>query len=169
MRTKRKKIVLFFILAMLLVALPTSSVLANKQAWKSAISYSNELHTVVDSMAKGTGNFGTNQDGSIHFIISVRGLSGAPTGAHLHALADTTQDAGVVVTLCGSGPGIPVISGPCPFSDGVMVIEGDIQGYNLNGIGGGAFFAALHDDMVYFNVHTALNPSGEARGQLIQR
>ena len=65
MYTKRKKIVLFFILAILLVALPTSSVLANKQAWKSAISYSNELHTVVNSMAKGTGNFGTNQDGSV--------------------------------------------------------------------------------------------------------
>jgi hypothetical protein len=169
MRTKSKKIVLFFVLALLLVALPTSTVLANKQAWKSAISYSNELHQVVDSMAKGSGNFGTNPNGSLHFIMSVRGLSGAPTGVHLHAPADETQTAGAVVTLCGSGPGIPVFSGPCPFDNGVMVLEGDINGYNLTGIGGGAFFTALHDQLVYVNVHTALNPSGEARGQLIYR
>ena len=169
MRSKSRKIVVLFTLALLLVALPTSTVLANKQAWKSAISYSNELHQVVESTSKGSGNFGTNPDGSLHFIVSVRGLSGAPTGVHLHASADSNQNAGVVVTLCGSGPGIPVFSGACPFNDGVMVLEGDINGYNLTGIGGGAFFTALHNELVYVNVHTALNPSGEARGQLISR
>ena len=169
MRTKSKKVILFIVLGLLLVALPTSTVLANKQAWKALISYQNEVHTVVDSTARGTGNFGTNQNGSIHFIVAVRGLSGAPTGAHLHAPAGVGENAGVVVTLCGTGPGVPVIDGPCPFSDGDMVIEGDIMGYNLTGISGGDFFNALRNDMVYFNVHTALNPAGEARGQLIQR
>ena len=168
MSTKKQKFIIFFVLALLLVALPTTTVLANKQAWKSAISYSNELHQVVDSTAKGTGNFGTNPDGSLHFIITVRGLSGTPTGAHLHAPADTTQTAGVVVTLCGSGPGTAVL-GACTVVDGVMTLEGDIVGTNLNGIGGATFFNYLHDGLVYFNVHTELNPSGEARGQLVQR
>jgi len=168
MSTKKQKFIIFFVLALLLVAIPTTTVLANKQAWKAAISYSNELHQVVDSTAKGTGNFGTNPDGSVHFIITVRGLSGTPTGAHLHAPADATQDAGVVVTLCGGGPGTAVL-GACTVVDGVMTLEGDIMGSNLNGIGGGVFFNYLRDGLVYFNVHTELNPSGEARGQLIQR
>lgn len=169
MGMKKQRFIFFLLVALLVVAIPTTTVLANKQAWKAAISSTNELHEVVDSAAKGTGNFGTNPDGSVHFLISVRGLSGTPTGAHLHAAADTSSDAGVVVTLCGSGPGVSVLGSTCPVVDGVMTLEGDIQGFNLNGISGGAFFADLRDSMVYFNVHTALNPSGEARGQLVPR
>lgn len=168
MSTKRRRILIFIVLALMLIALPTATVLANKQAWKAAIATTNELHEVVQSSARGTGNFGTNPDGSLHFIISVRGLTGVPTGAHLHAPADTTQNAGVVVTLCGAGPGTAVL-GACTLVDGVLTIEGDISGGNLNGMGGGAFFNNLRDGLVYFNVHTALNPAGEARGQLIQR
>jgi hypothetical protein len=168
MSTKRQKFVIFFVLALLLVALPTTTVLANKQAWKASISSANELHEVVGSTAKGTANFGTNPNGSIHFIVSVRGLSGTPTGAHLHAPASTSEDAGVVVTLCGSGPGTAVL-GACSLTDGVFIIEGDIMGYNLNGMSAKDFFNALDDGMVYFNVHTAANPSGEARGQLVPR
>lgn len=168
MSTKRQKIFLFLMLALLLIAIPTSTVLANKQAWKAQILSSNEVHQVVDANARGTGNFGTNPDGSIHFIVSVRGLSGQPTGAHLHAPADTSSNASVVVTLCGTGPGTAVL-GVCTFDNGVMTIEGDIQGYHLVGMTGGAFFANLNSEMVYFNVHTALNPAGEARGQLVPR
>lgn len=168
MSTKRRRILIFIVLALMLVALPTATVLANKQAWKAAIATTNELHTVFGSSARGTGNFGTNPDGSLHFIISIRGLSGDPTGAHLHAPADTTQTAGVVVTLCGAGPGVPVL-GACTLVDGVLTIEGDITGGNLNGMGGGAFFNNLRDGLVYFNVHTVANPAGEARGQLVQR
>jgi len=168
MAIRKQRIIFFLLAALLVVALPTSTVLANKQAWKAAISSANELHEVVDSAARGTGNFGTNPDGSIHFLISVRGLSGVPTGAHLHAPADSSSNAAIVVSLCGSGPGTPVLSS-CSFDNGVMVIEGDIMGYNLNGMTAGAFFANLRDSMVYFNVHTALNPAGEARGQLIPR
>lgn len=168
MSTKRQKISLFLMVALLLIAIPTSTVLANKQAWKAQISSTNELHEVVDSMARGTGNFGTNPDGSVHFLISVRGLSDVPSGAHLHAAADVNNNAAVVVTLCGSGPGTSVLS-TCAYDNGVMVIEGDIMGYHLNGMTAGTFFANLRDGLVYFNVHTALNPAGEARGQLIRR
>ncbi len=168
MSTKKQRIIFFLLVALLVVALPTTTVLANKQAWKAAISSANEVHTVVDSTARGTGNFGTNPDGSLHFLVSVRGLSGEPSGAHLHAPADSSSNAAIVVTLCGGGPGMSVL-GTCTFDSGVMTIEGDIMGYHLNGMTAGAFFANLRDGLVYFNVHTALNPAGEARGQLIPR
>ncbi len=169
MGMKKQRFIFFLLVALLVVAIPTTTVLANKQAWKAAISSANELHEVVGSTAKGTGNFGTNPDGSVHFLITVRGLSGTPTGAHLHAPADTSSDAPVVVTLCGSGPGTSVLGSTCPVVDGIMTLEGDIQGFNLTGMNGGTFFANLNSSMVYFNVHTAMNPSGEARGQLIPR
>ncbi len=168
MSTKRQKFSLYILIALLVIAIPTSTVLANKQAWKAAISSTNEVHDVVDSTARGTGNFGTNPDGSLHFLVSVRGLSGEPSGAHLHAPADSSSNAAVVVTLCGGGPGMAVLS-TCSYDNGVMVIEGDIMGYHLNGMTAGAFFTNLRDGLVYFNVHTALNPAGEARGQLVPR
>lgn len=169
MGMKKRKIFIFIVLVLMLVALPVSTVLANKQGWKTAISYKNETHEVVGSTARGTGNFGTNPDGSLHFVVVVRGLSGPPTGAHLHSPADTSQTAGVVVTLCGSGPGTAVLSGACPFDNGVMIIEGDIRGTNLNGLTGGQFFSNLNNELIYFNVHTELNPAGESRGQLVSR
>ena len=144
MRTKRNKLFLFILLALLLVALPTSTVLANKQVWKAQINTANEVHQVVDSNAKGSGVFSHNPDGSLHFLLVVRGLSGAPTGAHLHAPAGSGENAAVVVTLCGSGPGTAVLSGACPFDNGEMLLEGNIYGYNLTGISGGDFFNALN-------------------------
>jgi hypothetical protein len=163
---RKSRFFIYLIVAILVLALPVTA-LANKRMYKAIITTDAELHDVVGSTARGTGNFGTNQDGSLHFIISVRNLSGAPTAAHIHGPADATQNAGVVVALCGSASS--VTGGPCPFADGVMTIEGDVSGSDVVGMTGGQFFAALNDGLTYFNVHTSLNPAGEARGQIIPR
>lgn len=165
---KKQRLLFMFVVLALLVAIPTAA-FANKQVYKARISYANELHEVVGSTASGSGVFATNADGSIHFLVQVRGLSAMPTGAHLHGPADETQTAGVVVTLCGNPQ--PGATGACPFDEatGTMTLEGDITGSLLRGITGAQFFDYLQNGLLYFNVHTALNPAGEARGQLLPR
>lgn len=168
MHFKQRKIIMLITLLLLLVALPTSTVLANKQIFKAKLATSSELHEVVGSSASGSAVVGFNQDGTLRFQVYVRNLSGAPTGAHIHAIASESENAGVVVTLCGNGPGNAVLS-TCTFSDGALFIQGTISGGNLTGISGGDFINALRDGLTYVNVHTELNPMGEVRGQLIQQ
>jgi hypothetical protein len=111
---------------------------------------------------------GTNPDGTMQFILSVRNLSGPATGAHLHAPATTSENAGVVLTLCGGPP--PSVTGPCVTGEGgYLLVEGAARGNHLQGMTGAEFFAALNNGLVYVNVHTALNPAGEVRGQLERR
>lgn len=161
---KKNRLFVFFMLIVLVLALPATA-LANKRIYKAALSTGAELHTVVGSTARGSAVFGTNQDGSVRFSVSVYNLTGTPTGAHIHAPATTSENAGVVVTLCGSGPGTAVVA-TCSMVNGVFIVEGTIRGSHLNGISGADFFSYLDDGLAYINVHTSLNPVGEARGQI---
>jgi hypothetical protein len=142
--------------------------LASKTMYQARLTTGAELHEVVGSSASGSFNMGTNPDGTMQFTLSVRGLSGPATGAHLHAVADETQNEGVVLTLCGSPA--PSVTGACVTDgDGRLVVQGTALGHHLQGISGRDFFAALNNGEVYVNVHTALNPAGEVRGQLYRR
>jgi len=165
------RVMLSVLLAGLVLSFSFSSVQANKRVFKASISFANELGTVVGSSAKGTGSFSSNPDGSIYFLISVRGLTSAPGGAHIHGPADATQNAPVLGTLCGAGPN-PGIYATCTLdSSGVLVLEGTINGSVLQswGVSGADFFNWLDSGLLYVNFHTALNPAGEARGQILPR
>jgi hypothetical protein len=162
-----KRFVSILVLAALVLALPMTA-LAAKTAYQARLSTDAEIHEVVGSNARGTFNFGTNPDGTMQFMLSVRSLSGPATGVHLHAVADETQTAGVVLTLCGGPP--PSVTGPCVTDDdGFLVIQGTAMGHHLQNITGAQFFNALNSGLVYINVHTGLNPAGETRGQLYRR
>ncbi|MCC6456181.1 MAG: CHRD domain-containing protein [Caldilineaceae bacterium] len=164
-RISRRTILLFVIV--LALALPTT-VLANKKLYKANISAGNELHEVVGSSARGSGVFNPSPDGTFHFTLQIRNLSGQVTGLHLHAPATTEQTAGVVLTLCG-GPA-PAVLGSCPplDSNNSLVLSGSFNSSYLQpGVTGAQMQQWLDDGLVYINAHTALNPAGEARGQLI--
>ena len=162
---RKHRVVSTVILLSLLLALPMN-VLANKRIFKARLSTSNELHTVVGSTATGSFVLGTNPDGTMHFMLRVINLSGPATGAHIHAPADTTQTAGVKLTLCG-GPA-PAVTGACTTVDGVLFIEADIPANYLQpGVTPAMFVGWLDSGLAYVNVHTALNPGGETRGQII--
>ena len=162
---RSQRLTVIFVLVAMLIAIPTTA-LANKKLFFARLSTGAELHQVVGSRASGSAGFGTALDGTLRFQVFVTGLSGAPSGVHIHGPADASQNAPVVVTLCGAGPGTPVLT-TCTFSNGTLSIEGTIRGINLTGVTPQDFFTWLDSGLTYVNVHTALNPAGEARGQIL--
>jgi hypothetical protein len=168
----RKKLMLTLLVAIVLTLVVASTALAAKRVYKAQLSAANELHEVVGSSARGSAVFSRRPDG-LDFMLVVRGLSGAPTGAHIHAPADATQTAGVVLTLCGNPA--PSAAGSCASgfdeSTGELQIQGQITSSLLAqwGLQAATLDGWLEDGLAYVNVHTALNPAGEARGQIIRQ
>lgn len=87
--------------------------------------------------------------------IEYQGLSGdiVSPGAHFHGPADFGETAGIQVFIVG-GAGMPI---PQPPSGRLM--------------GSATLTSAQESDLLaglwYVNIHTALNPAGEIRGQVI--
>ena len=163
------RIMLAFVLVAFALPLASSSVAANKTLYKAALSAANEVHEVVGSTARGSFRLGWNTDGSMRFLLSVRGLSGPVTGAHLHAPAGTDANASVIITLCGNGPAPAIVATCTTTPDGLLQITGDITSAVLaaRNLPSATFVGWLDDGLVYVNVHTAQNPGGETRGQLV--
>jgi hypothetical protein len=162
---RSKRVTILIVLALLLLALP-SSALASKRIYTARLSTGAELHEVVGSNANGSATFVVSPStGKLLFQLQVFGLSGPASGAHIHAPADTTQNAPVVVTLCGNPQPGAVVT--CSFDNGWMRVSGEINQTLLRGITPQEFMDYLDSGLAYVNVHTALNPAGEARGQII--
>lgn len=164
---RTQRLTAIFLLVAILVAIPTTA-LANKKLYFARLTTGAELHEVVGSRASGSAAFGTDLDGTLRFQVFVTGLSGPPTAAHIHGPATTTENAGVKVTLCGAGPGIPVQAN-CTWSDGTLTITGTIRSIHLNGASPQDFISWMDGGLTYVNVHTSLNPAGEVRGQIYLR
>lgn len=114
----------------------------------------------VDIDAGGSGWVTISDDeSSITYEVTFSGLSGDPTAAHIHF-----GEAGV------AGPVIiPLDHGPSPFSG--TFSEGDYTApddASAPQTWAEALLAMTSGD-TYINVHTALNPGGEIRGQLFVR
>lgn len=165
------RIVVSLLMVGLVLSVSFSSVQASKRVFKANLSTANELHTVVGSNARGSALISTDIDGTSRFSMSVRGLSGPITGAHIHGPATESQNAPVLGTICGAGPNPGFIASCDLDSSGNLVVEGTIDGGVLQawGIRGVDFLNMLQSGQLYVNVHTQLNPAGETRGQLIER
>lgn len=86
--------------------------------------------------------------GEICYVLSIRNLTEAPFGAHIHGVADRQVAAGVLVPLTPPA-GATATSSDCVAVDSTLL----------------AAIVANPDDY-YVNVHTTLFPGGEVRGQL---
>ena len=94
-------------------------------------------------------------DDSYSFALSAFGLSGVATGAHIHAPAPPAVNAPIVVPLDN-----------LPFvifnSGGTLLIGGNNVAPPY-----ASFLSQLQAGLTYVNIHTALRPGGEIRGQLL--
>jgi hypothetical protein len=77
------------------------------------------------------------------------GLSGDPTAAHFHGPAEVGKNAGVAIFI--STKGTPFTS---PFSGSATLTD--------------AQASDLMAGLWYTNIHTAANPGGEVRGQVMK-
>lgn len=99
----------------------------------------------VTTNATGLGFFMLQKhEGKLSFNIVADGLSGAITGAHLHK------------AVAGSNGGV------------VQDLSSFISGNRISGsVDPSMYLEALKGDSLYLNIHTAANPNGEIRGQLV--
>ncbi|HEU5297239.1 MAG TPA: CHRD domain-containing protein [Burkholderiaceae bacterium] len=100
----------------------------------------------TQSMAKGNlqGTLDKNSR-TLSWTLALAGLSGPPTAAHFHGPAAPGENAGVAAPITITGQ---------PTDNGVVTLT-----------------SAQMDDLLagrwYVNVHTAANPDGEIRGQIM--
>ncbi len=104
----------------------------------------------VNTPAQGFGSF-TLVGTQLTFTVNYRGLTGPATAAHIHGPAPLGQNAGVLIDLA-------------PFNGGAFGSGGTLNGtVNLNP----TQLASVIDGLTYVNFHTAANPGGEIRGQVV--
>ncbi len=84
--------------------------------------------------------------------VTFTGLTGDATAAHFHGPAAAGENAGVVIPIAG-----PIVS---PLA--ISVTLTDEQAAILQATGNEA-----EGKRLYFNIHTAANPGGEIRGQVM--
>lgn len=101
-------------------------------------------------------NTAATADDSYDFTLSAFGLSGLLSGAHIHAPAPVGVNGPVVVPL-NVAPFVLFNSG------GTALIGGSDVSPPF-----ASFLSQLQGSLTYVNLHTALNPGGEIRGQLMQ-
>jgi len=149
---RRTRPILVFVLAAIMLAVP-SVALANKRIYSADLLNAAGAH-------KGSALVGTNQNGTMRFQVVARSLSSPVTAAHIHS----AEDGSILITLCGSGPGIPACT-PAPGDPNSVLVTGNITPAMMNA-SGGTINGLLVAEMTYVNVHTTVNPGGEASGTL---
>jgi hypothetical protein len=109
----------------------------------------------------------TVTDTTIAFTLNYFDLTGPPMAAHIH-IAQPGVNGGVSVFFCGGG-GKPA----CPqTTSGTVtgtIAAADVQAIPAQGFVAGDIapvIAALRQGFTYANMHTALFPAGEIRGQI---
>ncbi len=148
--------------------------------FNATLNGANEVPTSSGSTATGIATlsydtFGTLSlaDDKYSFSMSVFGLPPAgATGFHIHGAA-TTAENGPVRVFLDAAPFVSLNSG------GTLLVGGSgisapvlIGATGVTGLNAGhpamSFLDMLQGGLAYVNVHTALNPAGAVRGQLMQ-
>jgi len=120
--------------------------LAEMMSFKADLKGASEVPAVT---SQGTGNVTATYDTASNRLTwkgTVSGLSGNATAAHFHGPAEPGKNAGVMVPAPGVTTGA--------FEGSATLTDDQAK--------------ALTAGQTYFNVHTAANPNGELRGQVVK-
>lgn len=121
-------------------------ILESDTAFRAVLDTDQENHEVMMSEATGLATFNVSMTGMVHFFGAFDMLSGPVTMVHLHQAA--------------AGEDGPVVLDLEPFLSG-NTVAGSFDPATVDGLQ-----EAMMAGEIYINVHTALNPAGEIRGQL---
>ncbi len=135
------------------LALAALALFLGSPAWAETAHLIAKLSAAAEIPAKSGPGIGSvdamldTASGKLKYTITYDGLSGRATAAHFHGPASTSESAGVTVKITG---------------DLTSPIEGEAM---LTPEQADALMAGRW----YVNIHTANNPSGEIRGQLMKK
>jgi len=119
---------------------------ASAEKLKAALDGKSEVPATTSS---GTGTADLDYDAAskkLSWKLSYSGLSGPATAAHFHGPAETGKNAGVAVPIPGAASS--PVEGSATLTD--------------------AQASDLLAGKLYVNIHTAANPGGEIRGQVMK-
>lgn len=146
------------------------------QSAGSAMNFSAGLtgwNEVPSVSTKGSGEFhaSVRPDGKgIDYEVSYKDLSGAPTMSHIH-LGQKTSAGAVMIWLCKTtqASDAPTCPGGTSGSWSGTIAAAQVVGPAAQGVAAGEWeeaLEAIRRGHAYVNIHSAMSPSGEIRGQL---
>ena len=145
----------------------TAGLTADNLTFEARLSGDQEVFAVSPA---GTGTVTAEFDEAFTQVaveLEVAGLSGLPTGAHFHC-ARAGANGPIILDLFSPGP-LTFVGGQLQGTLTNADITGPvIPACSPNAVNNMASLAfAMRDGDIYVNVHTAANPPGEIRGQLL--
>lgn len=94
---------------------------------------------------------------TVSYVVTFSRLSGVPSNAHIHGPGNSTVAVGVLVELPTAGQ---------TLTNGVLTGTFNATNIRNAAISLDSLLVLMRNGNAYVNVHTALNPGGEIRGQL---
>lgn len=168
MQTRTKLLVAFAVTMAAVAACESSTEIDSNLRFAGVLNGAKEKPTAVTTTATGQALVVVNSAGTLSYSVTWTGLTGAPTGAHIHGPADSNSTAGVLINFTA----LP--AGSFQASPSVMTAAGSSSG-NVNvkstavilpTVSGDSLVKLLNAGLLYVNVHTAANAAGEIRTQL---
>jgi hypothetical protein len=155
-----RRITFTAVVGLLATALLAPAASAGRADFRAPLSHAQEVGVVNAPGAHGHAVFRI-QGSTLHYTVTVKHLTGPATQAHIHAPAERGVNAGVSVWLCGNVSATPVGVPACSSTVNGTLIIGSTP-ITLQQL------AWLETRQAYVNVHTALHPPGEVRGQILK-
>ncbi|HZS07865.1 MAG TPA: CHRD domain-containing protein [Blastocatellia bacterium] len=139
---------------LLSVAMLSAPAKADPITFVANLNGANERPTPNNTTGSGvaTLTFDTNNPTQITLTVTFTGLTGNPTGSHIHALGGPNDTAPVRVDFTSFIPA--ATSGTFTTT---ITLNATQAGF--------VTLANLNAGLLYFNIHTSTNPGGEIRGQ----
>ncbi len=137
----------------------TGTVIVQPPAFLALLNGANERPTPV--VTAGTGSAALTVSGTtVNYTVAYQGVTGAPTGLHIHSPGGINATAGVSVDL---------LTTPLTGLNGVLTGTFTASNIRTAGVSLDSMLVLLRNGNAYVNLHTASFPGGEIRGQTVAR